>query len=255
MDHGPHTPVSASIATAAENTPPRRHRNVRRFSRAASVAVAGEDTAAIRSADPEPAAAALRRRLAKLTRELREREKSEQTMRAELAELHDNSDENWKCSICFEGPTVDGKSCATFTTTCGHKFHFKCIKKSVAMENLACPLCRRSFHDMTPPKTPFDPAAAAAAAATAGEEGDDGVDISAVAVHATAAARRAYRPPRVVEPQAGRAATPVAADRAAGSDADGGPTVSPTRPAFRSALQAWTETGALPPAIFTNEDF
>eukprot|EP00741_Cyanophora_paradoxa_P014429 tig00020801_g13916.t2 len=52
------------------------------------------------------------------------------------------------CPICLE--PLAGK--AMFTTECGHQYHFKCIKQSIENgPNESCPLCRKSFHTMTPP--------------------------------------------------------------------------------------------------------
>jgi len=57
------------------------------------------------------------------------------------------------CPICFE--SLSGSGQATFTTTCGHAFHFRCIKQCVLLEHKGCPMCRRAFMDMTPPRTPL----------------------------------------------------------------------------------------------------
>ena len=61
-------------------------------------------------------------------------------------------DDDDDCPICLLSLT-DGK--ALFRTTCGHVFHFTCVKKCVLMNQHGCPLCRRKFSNMTPPRTPL----------------------------------------------------------------------------------------------------
>lgn len=51
------------------------------------------------------------------------------------------------CSICLD--PLEGK--AVFVTACKHRFHFSCIRDSVLRSTESCPLCRRSFENMTPP--------------------------------------------------------------------------------------------------------
>jgi len=51
------------------------------------------------------------------------------------------------CSICLEA--FKGKT--AFTTDCGHKFHFVCIKQSIGSGNYACPLCRKEFTEDNSP--------------------------------------------------------------------------------------------------------
>lgn len=51
------------------------------------------------------------------------------------------------CSICISSLVPSGKD--IFTTTCGHKFHFDCLIKSVASQNHECPLCRTRLDALT----------------------------------------------------------------------------------------------------------
>lgn len=60
------------------------------------------------------------------------------------------------CSICHD----EMGARALFTTSCGHTFHFTCIKRlavEFAGEAVAsrCPLCRADFSCQTPPRTPL----------------------------------------------------------------------------------------------------
>ena len=61
------------------------------------------------------------------------------------------------CSICHNNMLPRQR--ALFTTSCGHTFHFACIKRltvEFAGENVSrrCPLCRADFAGQTPPRTP-----------------------------------------------------------------------------------------------------
>lgn len=40
-----------------------------------------------------------------------------------------------------------------FTTTCGHAYHFKCLRSCILNRTTNCPVCRRDFAAMTPPIT------------------------------------------------------------------------------------------------------
>lgn len=51
-----------------------------------------------------------------------------------------NKNKNKECAICLDKMNkLFGK---TYKTTCGHKFHLKCMKKWLYYENReTCPLC------------------------------------------------------------------------------------------------------------------
>jgi hypothetical protein len=78
-------------------------------------------------------------------------------LRAELLALQKQA-EVASCPICLAQMELGKK--ALFSTSCGHTFHFECIKRlhiefagdAVAS---ACPLCRAPFSSQTPPRTPF----------------------------------------------------------------------------------------------------
>lgn len=60
------------------------------------------------------------------------------------------------CAICLcelsEGQGASGEApAALFVTRCGHKFHFKCIRRCILNKSTSCPMCRRDFGTMTPP--------------------------------------------------------------------------------------------------------
>jgi hypothetical protein len=83
-------------------------------------------------------------------------------LRAELAALQEelrlSREHETACSICLQ-EMEQGKR-ALFTTSCGHTYHFACIKQlhvEFSGEPVAacCPLCRKPFTSQTPPRTPF----------------------------------------------------------------------------------------------------
>src|SRR5690348_2852128 len=59
--------------------------------------------------------------------------------------------QNSECPICLNGMATGA---ALFTTSCGHQFHFDCIKDSILHNNLQCPLCRGPVNQLTRVLTP-----------------------------------------------------------------------------------------------------
>ncbi len=48
-----------------------------------------------------------------------------------------------ECSVCLIPLEPVGR--ALFRTSCGHVFHFQCVKECVLTNQSGCPLCRKSF--------------------------------------------------------------------------------------------------------------
>ena len=95
---------------------------------------------------------ALQKENATLKRQLKEA-----LSKIEVYERMQEEKENIECAICLAPLQKSGKS--VFRTSCGHAFHFKCVKEAVMMNQtkstFCCPLCRKSFTKMTPPRTPL----------------------------------------------------------------------------------------------------
>lgn len=80
-------------------------------------------------------------------------------LRSELLALRElQRREPEPCGVCQEPMIIRER--ALFTTSCGHTFHFACLKRLIvefAGEPVAssCPLCRTDFAGQTPPRTPL----------------------------------------------------------------------------------------------------
>lgn len=61
---------------------------------------------------------------------------------ASSAPLPRRNETDFVCSICFD--TVENDTNYT-VTSCGHKFHFKCLENHVAENGDVCPMCRTEF--------------------------------------------------------------------------------------------------------------
>ena len=53
------------------------------------------------------------------------------------------------CPVCL-GEMEEGEH-ALFITSCGHRYHFKCLRSCLLNKTTNCPVCRREFASMTPP--------------------------------------------------------------------------------------------------------
>ena len=63
-----------------------------------------------------------------------------------------SSNEEPKCSICFENLSYDDNGMHIMTTQCGHKFHTNCIMEYfINYKNKTCPLCRTPLYGSITP--------------------------------------------------------------------------------------------------------
>jgi hypothetical protein len=53
------------------------------------------------------------------------------------------------CPVCL--CEMEEGSHAIFITSCGHRYHFKCLRSCLLNKTTNCPVCRREFNSMTPP--------------------------------------------------------------------------------------------------------
>ena len=53
------------------------------------------------------------------------------------------------CPVCL--CEMEQGEHAIFITSCGHRYHFKCLRSCLLNKTTNCPVCRREFNSMTPP--------------------------------------------------------------------------------------------------------
>lgn len=53
------------------------------------------------------------------------------------------------CPVCL--CEMEQGEHAIFITSCGHRYHFKCLRSCLLNKTTNCPVCRREFTSMTPP--------------------------------------------------------------------------------------------------------
>lgn len=53
------------------------------------------------------------------------------------------------CPVCL--CDMEHGEHAIFITSCGHRYHFKCLRSCLLNKTTNCPVCRREFSSMTPP--------------------------------------------------------------------------------------------------------
>lgn len=85
---------------------------------------------------------AIKAQLRKTQAQLEDKENQLRSLQPHTPKKDCGRTEDEDCPVCLLSMKA-GK--AVFKTTCGHSFHFECIKKCLLTGQAGCPLCRNHF--------------------------------------------------------------------------------------------------------------